>query len=239
MAEIRDETPDVRTFRLDNRDGRIPHAHPGTFLQVCAPIDGAETWRSFTVASSPADSSFLELTIKRNPCGQVTNHLFETVRAGGALTVRGTQGGFYFDPDRHPEPLVLVSAGSGITPVMSIARFLVATVPGRSCIFVHGARTADDIIFRAECQRLHDTLPFFAYHVSLSRPGPHWEGGRGRLDGAAVAALVADLQRSRYFLCGPSTFMDAIDAWLRQQGVPAERVHTEQFHAAPRLARVG
>ncbi len=239
VAEIRDETPDVRTFRLDNRDGRISHAHPGTFLQVCAPIDGAERWRSFTVASSPADSSFLELTIKRNACGQVTNHLFETVRAGGALTVRGTQGGFYFDPDRHPEPLVLVSAGSGITPVMSIARFLVATVPGRSCIFVHGARTADDIIFRAECQRLHDTLPFFAYHVSLSRPGPHWEGGRGRLDGAAVAALVADLQRSRYFLCGPSPFMDAIGAWLRQQGVPAERVHTEQFHAAPRLARVG
>ncbi len=239
VAEIRDETPDVRTFRLDNRDGRIPHAHPGTFLHVCAPIDGVETWRSFTVASSPADSSFLELTIKRNPCGQVTNHLFETVRAGGALTVRGTQGGFYFDPDRHPEPLVLVSAGSGITPVMSIARFLAETDPRHPCIFVHGARTADDIIFRAECQRLHDTLPFFAYHVSLSRPGPRWEGGRGRLDGAAVAALVADLQRSRYFLCGPSTFMDAIDAWLRQQGVPAERVHTEQFHAAPRLARVG
>ena len=239
VAEIRDETPDVRTFRLDNRDGRIPHAHPGTFLQVCAPIDGVETWRSFTVASSPSDSSFLELTIKRNPYGQVTSHLFETVRAGGALTVRGTQGGFYFDPDRHPEPLVLVSAGSGITPVMSIARFLAETDSRRPCIFVHGARTADDIIFRAECQRLHDTLPFFAYHVSLSRPGPHWEGGRGRLDGAAVAALVADLQRSRYFLCGPSTFMDAIDAWLRQQGVPAERVHSEQFHAAPRLARVG
>ena len=239
VAGIRDETPGVRTFRLDNRDGRIPHAHPGTFLQVRAPVDGADTWRSFTVASSPTDPSFLELTIKRNPGGQVTNHLFDAVRAGSELTVRGTQGGFHFDPARHREPLVLVSAGSGITPVMSIARFLAETDPRHRCAFVHGARTEDDIIFRAECQRLHDTLPFFDYHVSLSRPESRWEGPRGRLDGARLAPLVHDLQGSRYFLCGPSAFMDEIGAWLRQQGVPADRVHTEQFHAAPRLARAG
>ena len=239
VAGIRDEAPEVRTFRLDNRDGRIPHAHPGTFLQVRAPIDGADTWRSFTVASSPTDPSFLELTIKRNPDGQVTNHLFEAARAGSELTVRGTQGGFHFDPERHREPLVLVSAGSGITPVMSIARFLAETDPRHPCTFVHGARTEDDIIFRAECRRLDDTLPFFAYHVSLSRPGPCWEGLRGRLDGARLAPLVRDPKGSRYFLCGPSTFMDAIGVWLRQAGVPADRVHTEQFHAAPRLARAG
>ena len=239
VTEVRDETPGVRTFRLDNRDGRIPHVHPGTFLQISAPVEGAETWRSFTVSSSPTDPTCLELTIKRNPAGQVTNRLFESVRAGSALTVRGTQGGFYLDPQRHSEPLVLVSAGSGITPVMSIARFLAATDPRRSCTFVHGARTEDDIIFRAECQRLHDTLPFFTYHVSLSRPGPRWEGLRGRLDGARLAPLVNDVKGSRYFLCGPSTFMDAIGAWLLQAGVPTDRVHAEQFHAAPRLARAG
>ena len=239
VAEVRDETPDVRTFRLDNRAGRIPHAHPGTFLQVCASIDGADAWRSFTVASSPTDPSFLELTIKRNPAGQVTNHLFDAVRAGSELTVRGTQGGFYFDPPRHGEPLVLVSAGSGITPVMSIARFLAETDPRRPCTFVHGARTEDDIIFRAECQRLHDTLPFFTYRVSLSRPGPRWKGPRGRVDGTGLAPLVHDLKGSRYFLCGPSTFMDVIARWLKAEGVPADRVHTEQFHGAPRLARAG
>ena len=239
VTEIRDETPDVRTFRLDNRDGRIPHVHPGTFLQVRAPIDSAGTWRSFTVASSPADPAFLELTIKRNPAGQVTNHLFETVQAGSALTVRGTQGGFYFDPRRHAEPLVLVSAGSGITPVMSIARFLAETDPRHPCTLVHGARTEDDIIFRTECQRLHDTLPFFTYHVSLSRPGSRWEGPRGRLDGTRLVSLVHDPRGSRYFLCGPSTFMAAIAASLKADGVPADRVHTEQFHAEPRLAQAG
>ena len=239
VAEVRDEAADVRTFRLDNRAGRIPHTLPGTFLQLRVPIDGADTWRSFTVASSPTDASFLELTIKRNRAGHVTNHLFEEVRAGSELTVRGTQGGFCFDPRRHREPLVLVSAGSGITPVMSIARFLTENDPRRPCTFVHGARTEDDIIFRAECQRLHDTLAFFDYHVSLSRPGSRWEGPRGRLDGSRLAPLVRDVKGSRYFLCGPSAFMDAIADWLGSEGVPADRVHTEQFHAAPRLARAG
>ena len=239
VAAIRDEAPGVRTFRLDNTDGRIPHRRPGTFVQVSVPVRGADVWRSFTVSSSPTDPAHLELTIKRNPEGQATNHLFEAVRAGSVLTVRGTQGGFYFDPAQHPEPLVLVSAGSGITPVMSIARFLAATDRSSACTFVHGARTARDIIFRAECERLGDTLPSFRYHVSLSRPGPRWKGGRGRLDGAGVAALVPDVAASRYFLCGPPAFMDAITSWLRRAGVPADRVHTEQFQAAPRLAQAG
>ncbi len=239
VAEIRDETPDVRTYRLDNRNARIPHVHPGTFLHVCASIGGVDTWRRFTVSSSPAETSFLELTIKRNPAGQMTNHLFTGIRVGSVLTVRGAQGGFYFDRDRHPEPLVLVSAGSGITPVMSIARFLAATEPRRSCTFVHGARTEEDIIFRAACERLDDTMPFFDYHVSLSRPGPRWKGLRGRLDGARLAPLVHDLTGSRYFLCGPSAFMDGTVGWLEAHGVPADRVHTEQFHAAPRRGPAG
>ena len=239
VAEVRDEAPDVRTFRLDNTGGRIPHRDPGTFVQLSVPGRGADVWRSFTVSSSPTDPAHLDLTIKRNPDGQVTNHLFEAVRAGSALTVRGTQGGFYFDPAQHPEPLVLVSAGSGITPVMSIARFLAATDRRRACTFVHGARTARDIIFRGECERLRDALPSFRYHVSLSRPGPRWKGGRGRLDGAGVAALVPDVAASRYFLCGPPGFMDAITSWLRRASVPPDRLHTEQFHAAPRLAQAG
>ncbi len=239
VAEVRDEAPGVRTFRLDNTAGRIPHRHPGTFVQVTVPLRGVDVRRSFTVSSSPTDPAHLELTIKRNPDGQVTNHLFEAVRAGSALAVRGTQGGFYFDPAQHPEPLVLVSAGSGITPVMSIARFLAATDQNRACTFVHGARSARDIIFRAECERLGDALPSFRYHVSLSRPGPRWAGGCGRLDGAEVAALVPDLAGSRYFLCGPPAFMDAITIWLRQAGVPADRVHTEQFNSARRLAQAG
>ena len=169
----------------------------------------------------------------------MTNHLFDAVRAGSELTVRGTHGGFHFDPQRHREPLVLVSAGSGITPVMSIARFLAETDPRHPCTFVHGARSEDDIVFRAECQLLHDALPFFDGHVSLSRRGARWEGPRGRLDGARLAPLVRDPKGSRYFLCGPSTFMDGSGVWLRQAGVPADRVHPEQFHVAPRLARAG
>jgi ferredoxin-NADP reductase/nitrite reductase/ring-hydroxylating ferredoxin subunit len=239
VVEVRDETPDVRTFRLDNTLGRIPHTYPGTFARVCVRIDGVDVWRSFTISSSPTDGAFLDLTIKRNVAGQVTNHLFDIVGPGSSLTIQGAQGGFFFDPEGHTEPLVLISAGSGITPVMSIARYLAAAAPAHPCTFIHGARTVDDVIFLAECRHLHDTLPFFNYHVTLSRPDSSWDGGRGRLDAARVSSIVGDASAHRYFLCGPPAFMQTFQHWLERTGVPADRVHTERFHGADAPVRVG
>lgn len=230
VTRVIEETPDVRTFRLDNAAGQIPHRFPGRFAQVSVPIGGVETSRSFTVSSSPTDAAYLDLTIKRNPTGQVTNHFFEHVGRGTALTIRGTQGAFFFDPVRHVEPLVLISAGSGITPVMSIARFLASTDPTRACTFIHGARSTADTIFWSECQHLHDTLPRFTYHLTLSQPGPEWAGGRGRLDAARLSTCVPDAAHRRVFLCGPLAFMTMVRSWLADVGVPAERIHTEQFH---------
>ena len=239
VIDVRHETPDVRTFRLDNTAGRIPHRYPGTFVKVCVPIDGADTWRSFTVSSSPTDATYLELTIKRNRTGRVTNYLFDAIGPGSSLMIQGPSGGFFFDAARHVEPLVLVSAGSGITPVMSITRFLAKTAPGHRCTFVHGARAEEDIIFRTECQQLEDTLPGFTYHVTLSAPPLDWAGGRGRLDMARMSALIPDVGASRYFICGPAAFMTGCQQWLAHAGVPADRIHTEQFHSSLTPAHVG
>ncbi|MDA1092573.1 MAG: Rieske 2Fe-2S domain-containing protein [Acidobacteria bacterium] len=233
LLAVRDEAPGVRTFQFDNHTDEIPHARPGTFAQVCVSIDGVDTWRSFTVSSAPATAGALELRIKRNPGGAVSNALFETIRPGSRVRIRGTHGGFFFDPERHREPLVLISAGSGVTPMMSIARYLAAHRPQHPCTFIHGARTAADIIFRRECQDLHDRLPSFTYYVTLSRPDATWDQGCGRVDPRYVADVVKAVPANRYFLCGPAGFMDTLRAWLSESGVPDDRVHTEQFLTAP------
>jgi len=235
VLEVIQETPDVRTFRLDNSQRHIPHDYAGKFAKVCVPIGDREVWRSFTISSSPKESRFLDLTIKRNPAGEVSKYLFDAVGAGSLITLKGPQGGFYFDPERHKEPLVLISAGSGITPMMSIARFLKATGNSLPCTFVYGARSEADVIFYDECRRFAEAMPRFGYHVSLSRPSDGWEGFRGRLDFERVAGLVPDIHGSRYFLCGPHDFMRVIQASLEKAGVQPDRMHTEQFHseAAP------
>lgn len=230
VLEIIDETPDVKTFRLDNSAQVIPFDYPGKFLKVCVLSDGEEVWRSFTVSSSPTRPEQLDLTIKLNPGGTVSRTLFDTIQPGSQFKVKGAQGGFYFDPAVHPEPLVLVSAGSGITPMMSISRFVRDKSLARPVIFLHGARTLSDIIFHDECQQLAASEAWFGYQVSLTQPTDSWNGLSGRVSFDQLKSLVPDMSVSRYFLCGPNDFMDQLRNDLLAAGVPAKQIQTEQFH---------
>jgi ferredoxin-nitrite reductase len=236
VIEVIDETPDTKTWRLDNSAGQLPAHLPGQFVKACVELEGREVWRSFTISSSP-EQPHLDLTIKRNPTGELSNHMHDSLTTGGVLKVKGPQGGFYFDPAKHPEPLVLISAGSGITPMMCITRYLAAHGIERPCLFLHGARTGADIIFHEECVVLARTLPGFTYRVSLSQPPEDWPGLKGRLSFESVGELIPNLAECRYFLCGPNEFMDDFKANLQQAGVPADRIHTEEFQKSrPKVA---
>ncbi|MBX3414245.1 MAG: Rieske 2Fe-2S domain-containing protein [Pirellulales bacterium] len=237
LLEVREESHDVRTFCFDNRAGQIPFDLPGKFVRIAVPIEGRETWRSFTISSSPALPKKLELTIKLNPHGLVSRHLFAHAQAGAEYKLQGAQGGFFFDPEQHQEPLVLVSAGSGITPMMSIARFIRDRRLKVPCTLIHGARTAEDLLFHRECRHLSSTLPGFKYYVTLSRPEADWQGNCGRVDIELLLACAHDAAASRFFLCGPDDFMERLTAGLLAAGMLPERIHTEQFHAAT-LARL-
>lgn len=226
------ETPDVKTFRLDNSAGQIPTHRAGQFVKVCATIDGRDVWRSFTISSPPDVPSHIDLTIKRNPGGEFSNFLHDAVELGGELVVKGPQGKFYFDPAAHPEPLVLISAGSGVTPMMSILRHMVAIADRRPCVFVQGARTEADIIFHAECQQIAVNSPHLNYQVTLSQPSAAWPGLTGRLTFETICGLVPQLQAARFFLCGPGSFMDTLCESLMAAGIAPERIHTEEFQTS-------
>lgn len=231
LAEVIEEGPLVRTFRFDNRGGTIPHDLPGKFVRLCIPLEDGQLWRSFTISSSPTERDWLDLTIKLNPTGIATPYLFEHVAVGAKLKLKGPQGGFCFDPAKHSEPLALVSAGSGITPMLSIARFLKATGATLPCAFLYGARSTADILFRSECERLADEMNGFRYAVTLSQPDDDWTGPCGRLDVRFALQEVPDPIARRWFLCGPNEFMESLRAGLIDSGVDAARIHTEQFHA--------
>ena len=115
--------------------------------------------------------------------------------------------------------------------MMGIVRFLEATAAGRRCVFLHGARTRADIIFATECSQLAESRDWLDYRVSLTQPDDAWTGGRGRIDLDAVRASVPSLTECRFFLCGPNAFMDTLRDGLLAELVPADRIHTEQFHA--------
>jgi ferredoxin-NADP reductase len=231
LLEIIEETPDVRTFRFDNSTAKLPFDNPGQFVKICVNHEGENIWRSFTISSSPHRTETIDLTIKRNPLGIVSNALFNLALPGSRFKIKGAQGNFCFDPDLHKEPLVLVSAGSGITPMMAIARFLSAEGFEIPCTFLHGARTSADIIFYEECLELTRNHSWFQYVPCLSQPSETWEGLSGRLSLDHLRQSLKELTGQRFFLCGPNDFMDSLRAGLIEAGVPAACIQTEQFHA--------
>jgi ferredoxin-NADP reductase len=230
VVEVIEETHDTKTFRLDNSKCQLAVHRAGQFVKVCVPVAGGEVWRSFTLSSSPARAEVLALTVKRNPAGEVSSYLHDRISAGSELKIKGPLGGFYFDPFQHTEPLVLVSAGSGVTPMLAIARYLADTQATLPVVFLHGARSEADIIGGRECLRLAERLPGLRYHVALSQPAPAWSGLRGRLSIGMIRDLAPNLARSRFFVCGPASFNDDLTAALLAAGVAAGRIHTEQFH---------
>ena len=233
VLEVISETPDTRTFRCDNSSGALPAHRPGQFARVCLSIDGRDQWRSFTISSSPTQTGIVDLTIKLNPSGEVSRYLHDRISSGSELTLKGPQGAFLFDSEQYREPLVLISAGSGITPMLSIVRYLADTNSSLPVTFIYGARSQADIIAYAECMRLSESLPGLKYHVTLSQPAEGWTGLTGRLSLEQVREIVSEPAECRYFLCGPGDFMTALRSGLIAAGAPADRIHSEKFQSAP------
>jgi ferredoxin-nitrite reductase len=234
VIAVIDETPDTRTIRLDN-SARVVTAHrPGQHIKVCVPGPAGPAWRSFTVSSPPTRPEVLELTVKRNPTG-IVSRAIHRLGAGSDLTVQGPHGRFLFDLDRHKEPLVLAVAGSGVTPAMSILRTIHDLQLDAPVTLLYGCRSRQDVIFARELDALRLRLARFRLVITLSRPDPDWNGSVGRVSTALLARHVPEPASARYFLCGPGDLAETLAAWLRQNGVPPDRIHTERFGKSPRM----
>jgi ferredoxin-NADP reductase/nitrite reductase/ring-hydroxylating ferredoxin subunit len=224
VLDVIEETHDTRTVRLDNSEGKIAVHRPGQHIKVG--VSG--TWRSFTLSSPPTRPGVIEVTVKRNPDGVVSNAI-HALEAGHTLTVKGPAGRYYFDPEAHREPLVLAVAGSGITPAMAILRTILDRQLDVPVTLLYGCRTRADVIFAREIDALRVRLATLRSVIVLSQPDADWPGAVGRVGPDLIAEHVADPASARYFLCGPGAMHDELTAWLLARGVPAERVHTEMF----------
>ncbi len=230
------ETADTRTIRLDNSAGGLTVHRPGQHLQVRAAGPTGPIWRSFTISSPPTRPDVIEVTVKRNPAG-IASPAIHALGLGDELIVRGPRGRFVFDPEAHKEPLVLAAAGSGITPAMSILRTIHDLQLEIPVTLLYGCRTIDEVIFGRELDAMRLRLARFRLVLTLSRPGADWSGSVGRVTPALLARHVPEPAAARHFLCGPGDFVETLSAWLRQNGVTAESIHSERFGTSAAVAR--
>ncbi|MDQ1041290.1 ferredoxin-NADP reductase/predicted pyridoxine 5'-phosphate oxidase superfamily flavin-nucleotide-binding protein [Streptomyces sp. V3I8] len=240
VTEVRRETPSAVTLVLEDA-GENPGPfdfRPGQFFTLVADIDGRPVRRAYSASSVPG-SSRLEVTVKHVEGGRFSTHVHRSLRAGDRLAVRGPSGSFHAGP-RPPDEIVLVAAGSGVTPMMSMIRTRLAAAPapregragtagrpdGGRIALLCSSRSADEVIFADELDRLARDHPgrLSVTHVLTRRDG--------RLDADGVRRWVTALSPARdahYYVCGPGPLMDVVRDVLPGLGVPDELVHHERY----------
>ena len=234
VGSIVTETPSVKTFRLlpSSSDRFLPFSFvPGQFLNVAFGIGGARMNRSYSISSSPTQRDHVELTVRREPRGAVSRHMIDLLKVGDQIEAGGPVGKFTFT-GTEADSIVLIAAGVGITPMISITRYLTERSWSGDIFFNYTCRNPTDFIFANEVAALQRLNPKLHVAVTISQAeGTDWKGARGRISKEWLTQTVPDLASRRVHLCGPPSMMDLIKAILTELGVPPDRVKTEAFGA--------
>ncbi len=223
----RQETPDTFSYEFTPGDRALPPFRPGAHVNVRVPVDGETLVRTYTLSSSPKQRPHFSLTVKATADGRVSRWLANTLVPGMQVEVSLPEGDFVL-PEQPAGRLLFISAGSGITPVMSMVRFLAQTANRSEIAFWHYARSPQDIIFHEELQALRASMPGLQLNFCVETASPDWNGAAGRIAPEHFASLKG-LAAHQVYLCGPSVFMNAASDILKALGVPDHHIARELF----------
>jgi ferredoxin-NADP reductase/predicted pyridoxine 5'-phosphate oxidase superfamily flavin-nucleotide-binding protein len=245
VAQVEQESDAVRSlYLLPADDGPVPEYLPGQFLPISVSIPGfVEPFRrTYTISDEP-NGRYIRISVKRDSTaghasGVVSNWLHDNVSVGSIIDVMAPRGDFTLDPASH-RPVVLLSAGIGITPMMAMLDHLMGGTssrlryPDRRVWFVHAARHGGEHAFASYVRSLSQHRPNLTTHIRYSQPRVSDRAGEdfdsaGRIDAALIRALLP-LDDYDFYLCGPTGFMQATYDVLGDLGVRNERIHFEAF----------
>lgn len=213
--------------------GRWSGFKPGQFVQLAVEVDGVRRVRCFSPAQSAhREGGLLEFTIKVNAQGQVSRYLYEHAVPGLSLALSEPQGDFHL-PVCRPDRILLISGGSGITPVLSMLRTLVDEGYAGRVSFLHYLRRPQDQVAAEELAAIDQAQANIDVHVVFTDPDHADQGAdAGHCTAAQLKRLVPDFDQAATWLCGPAGLMAAVEAIYSEHGC-AEQLHTERFSLAP------
>jgi ferredoxin-NADP reductase len=194
---------------------------PGQYVRLGVQVDGVHHWRAYSLTSDPGRADgCIAITPKLVESGKVSPFMCRRARSGMLVRLGGVEGSFVL-PDPLPRRLLFISAGSGITPIMSMLRSMSARGRLADVVHVHGERTAEAVIFAAELHALAQRHAGYRLHEQLS-------SREGRITSARLEHLCPDWREREAFLCGPAGLIATMRARWESDGDPA-RLHTEHF----------
>lgn len=227
---VLDDSADVKTFCFQTAEPSWFLYQPGQFITVEVDIDGKKHQRCYTLSSSPSRPLCLTITVKATG-GTVSSWLHHNLRVGDTLRASGPSG--IFSLQHHPARKYLFLAGGvGITPLMSMTRWLFDVGSHTDVCFIQSARTPQDLLFRTELEAISGRLPEFRVAWVCEKPhrqGPAWAGYSGRLNQLMLELICPDYMEREVFCCGPAPYMQAVRNILIAAGFDMAHHHEESF----------
>lgn len=237
VREVKKETDDTSTLVFEKPEKALIY-QPGQFLTLILPIKGEEVRRSYSLCSSPSTDEFPAIAVKRVESGLVSNYLNDHMKSGDVFDVMEAAGHFIPDlKNEHNKNYVLFAGGSGITPMMSILKSILAIESKSKVTLVYQNRDENSIIFKQDLDKLkEDFQDRFNQIDVLSQPKGQWNGFKGRMDAAMASDLLLDILDNKivgaeYFVCGPTGYMETIVDTLNDFEVPEYQIHKESFYS--------
>jgi ferredoxin-NADP reductase len=226
IERVERETPEAVTV-LIKPGWEWPGHRPGQYVRLGIEVDGIHHWRAYSLTSDPGrGDGCIAITPKLVAAWKVSPFLFGRVRPGAIVRLGGVEGTFTL-PDELPARLLFISAGSGITPIMSMLRSIAAERRLADVIHVHCARTRETVIFGDELRALARTNRGYRLHERIT-------GEQGRVSAEHLDELCGDWRERETFLCGPPGLLSAMSDRWRRDGNPT-RLHVEHFQPDERV----
>jgi ferredoxin-NADP reductase len=236
VARVVPETSTISSIYLTTTDGTpLPEARPGQYLSIRLTVgEAAPAVRSYSLSSAPTAGTY-RISVKHEPHGKVSSYIHATLHPGDPVDIASPRGTFALERDTRP--IVLISAGIGVTPVLAMLHQLADTRDPRPVWWIHTAHDRAHHAFADEAHALLAQLPNAHEHIYYTSEAPHPDEPhitQGRPTAPSLAATGIPTDADAY-LCGPNAFMDDLGGFLHEHGLSPERIHTEQFSALPAI----
>ena len=227
IVRIEQQTPTVKSFLFDLGGAQLTFL-PGQWVDLYIDTGLSAEVGGYSITSSPLQPGAIELAVKKLAFSRASTYLHDRAREGDTFIIRGGFGEFYFDQSRIG-PLALIAGGIGITPFMSMLRYIDEAALDVDVTLIYSARTASELLFRGELEQLSARNPGMSSVFSVTGPvSQDWGGRCGRID----AHLIQEQDippDSLYYLCGPPGFEEGLSGLLGNLGVSPGHIKVERW----------
>jgi len=227
VSKIIQETVSTKTIRLTAVAGYLPPFQAGQYISLSVEVDNVKTGRAYSISSSPSQTGYYDITVRRVENGRVSNYLLDTIKVGDFLESSGPQGHFHYNPILHHDELVCLAGGSGITPFMSMIREITDRGLQRKINLFYGSQSIDDMIFHEELSQMSDQFANINYIPVVENPSSDYRGKTGFITAEVIKESLDDIKGKSYFICGPQAMYKFCMPELDRLKIQREHIRQE------------